>query len=602
MTQIATTRILNGRLTRLQSPARNVAFVVTNPANGKDYYLLLDDIIESDGTYPQWIAPTDGETDTYYQTDDRVEFGLKFWKSLVDDNQAVPSEGASWTEVSAPAGDGASQSWVEARPWKFWAHCASTGNLVLSGIQTIDGVAGAAGQIALAMHQTDKKENGWYLMSSGAWVRCTFADESDKFIGAIGYVVQGTVNGKKHFKQVTYPVTLGTSNIVFENIMDELFKGYYTSTANLNAAYPTATKGSYAIVDTGTSVDGKVYIWDNDDNVWVLSSGTAVVMASETVNGTVEEATDGEMQAGTATGGTGAKLFSTPAKLATWWTWLKTQAQTFANLTATVFKIGGQAATAGTYRILYIDENGQVFKEQNFGIDPTNKRLQLKAVNNLAAGYTLQIVDSSDTMVLKVNNDGSTEFGGTSAFLTVPSTIPDGSAGIIVRTALDIAYRVKDESSFDFLKAKSSTTGIGRALYLSQNQVNDYGKGFETIRKQAKIITSSTTSAQNTIDTIAIPSGFGIALHVHNAMAFATNGNIQSCGPFASLGYNNAGTTSGTTGTINALRITATDGNFNINYNDTTDELEIRFQNESGTGRTYDVVVDYSYILYALPV
>ena len=42
-----------------------------------------------------------------------------------------------------------------------------------------------------------------------------------------------------------------------------------------------------------------------------------VVNASETVAGIVEEATDAEVAAGTATGGTTAKLFITPAKLAT---------------------------------------------------------------------------------------------------------------------------------------------------------------------------------------------------------------------------------------------------------------------------------------------
>lgn len=41
------------------------------------------------------------------------------------------------------------------------------------------------------------------------------------------------------------------------------------------------------------------------------------VNASETGKGIVEEATDAEVTAGTATGGTGAKLFVTPAKLAT---------------------------------------------------------------------------------------------------------------------------------------------------------------------------------------------------------------------------------------------------------------------------------------------
>jgi hypothetical protein len=49
---------------------------------------------------------------------------------------------------------------------------------------------------------------------------------------------------------------------------------------------------------------------------FVLSGGQA--NASETERGLVEEATDGEVTAGTATGSTGAKLFVTPAKLATY--------------------------------------------------------------------------------------------------------------------------------------------------------------------------------------------------------------------------------------------------------------------------------------------
>ena len=47
--------------------------------------------------------------------------------------------------------------------------------------------------------------------------------------------------------------------------------------------------------------------------------------ASEIMKGAVEEGTDVEVQAGTAVGGTGARLFVNPAKLATWWTWIKTQ-------------------------------------------------------------------------------------------------------------------------------------------------------------------------------------------------------------------------------------------------------------------------------------
>lgn len=80
-----------------------------------------------------------------------------------------------------------------------------------------------------------------------------------------------------------------------------------------------------------------------------------VTNASETVKGIVEEATDTEMQAGTASGGTGAKLFSTPAKLATWWTWLKTQAQTFA--AQITFTLAPRFSSTTASQFLKVDSN-----------------------------------------------------------------------------------------------------------------------------------------------------------------------------------------------------------------------------------------------------
>jgi hypothetical protein len=67
--------------------------------------------------------------------------------------------------------------------------------------------------------------------------------------------------------------------------------------------------GSTQITTLGTITTGS----------WTASviSGTYLANASETVKGVVEEATDAEVTAGTATGATGAKLFVTPAKLQT---------------------------------------------------------------------------------------------------------------------------------------------------------------------------------------------------------------------------------------------------------------------------------------------
>ena len=69
---------------------------------------------------------------------------------------------------------------------------ATTGNITLSGGQTIDGVAVAAGDRVLVKDQTDPAENGIYVVAAGAWVRSDDADTWDKLISAFVFVEDGT--------------------------------------------------------------------------------------------------------------------------------------------------------------------------------------------------------------------------------------------------------------------------------------------------------------------------------------------------------------------------------------------------------------------------
>lgn len=93
------------------------------------------------------------------------------------------------------------------------------------------------------------------------------------------------------------------------------FKGVYVSLAALQAAVPTGNPGDYAFVDAGVGNNPNIYIWDDSDSDWVLGGSAPTPDASETIKGVVEEADQSEANAGTAIGGTGAKLFLTPAKL-----------------------------------------------------------------------------------------------------------------------------------------------------------------------------------------------------------------------------------------------------------------------------------------------
>ena len=88
------------------------------------------------------------------------------------------------------------------------------------------------------------------------------------------------------------------------------------TTINTNFSNLNSDKIETSVIDTDTTLaansDTKIAT-QKAVKTYVDAGGN--VNASETTKGIVEEATDAEVAAGTATGGTGAKLFITPAKL-----------------------------------------------------------------------------------------------------------------------------------------------------------------------------------------------------------------------------------------------------------------------------------------------
>ena len=70
----------------------------------------------------------------------------------------------------------------------FSVKAASTGNLTLSGAQTVDGIALVAGEQCLAKDQTTASENDTYIVTAAGWVRLNL------IVGDSVNVDQGTVN------------------------------------------------------------------------------------------------------------------------------------------------------------------------------------------------------------------------------------------------------------------------------------------------------------------------------------------------------------------------------------------------------------------------
>lgn len=93
---------------------------------------------------------------------------------------------------------------------------ATTANITLSGTQTIDGVAVAAGARVLVKNQSSAAQNGIYVAAAGAWSRAPDADTWDELVAAYTFIEQGTDNGNNgYICTISAGGTLGTTPVTW---------------------------------------------------------------------------------------------------------------------------------------------------------------------------------------------------------------------------------------------------------------------------------------------------------------------------------------------------------------------------------------------------
>lgn len=110
--------------------------------------------------------------------------------------------------------------------YKQSVRAATTASVSLSGLQTVDGVALAAGDRVLVKNQTNAVDNGLYVVATGAWKRATDADENSEVTPGLTVTVEsGTAQADSVWQLVTDgAIVLGTTALTFQNITNGLAK------------------------------------------------------------------------------------------------------------------------------------------------------------------------------------------------------------------------------------------------------------------------------------------------------------------------------------------------------------------------------------------
>lgn len=145
---------------------------------------------------------------------------------------------------------------------------ATTANITLSGLQTVDGVTTVAGDRVLVKDQTDQTENGIYVASTGPWRRSTdFDGPYDAVTGTTVICVWGNTNGGRAYQLYTDAPVIGTTALYF-------------SPALIRDVYPGAViqsvEASFSTYQASNSV---IPI---DGSIPQYSEGTALVSATIT--------------------------------------------------------------------------------------------------------------------------------------------------------------------------------------------------------------------------------------------------------------------------------------------------------------------------------
>jgi len=166
-----------------------------------------------------------------------------------------------WNNASGVSGDPGFNVNIGALPWKHYAELATTGNITLSGNQTIDGMTTTNNMRVLVRAQTTASENGPYSASSGAWSRVGDLDLGSGEFDAGQYIPvrSGTVNANTVWQLTTAaPITIGSTGLTYTKVLPAA-SGTVSTTARLTG---DGSGGSPLDIAQQSAATGNPMVWN----------------------------------------------------------------------------------------------------------------------------------------------------------------------------------------------------------------------------------------------------------------------------------------------------------------------------------------------------
>lgn len=250
-TTLASTLAVTGALSATGGVLGNVtAASGTSTFNNVTINGDLDMNAGSSGTITNLPNPTNpGDASNKAYVDAQVALRLALTGGTM--TGAIAMSNNKVTGVATPTADqdAANKAYVDsvAQGIDAKASCAAatTGNVTLSGTQTIDGYALVAGQRVLVKDQSTASQNGIYVVAAGSWSRSADADTWDELVAAFTFIEHGTTNANNGYI-CTIPVigTLGTTPVTWAQ---------FSGAGQINAGTGMSKTGNTLNVNTASS-------------------------------------------------------------------------------------------------------------------------------------------------------------------------------------------------------------------------------------------------------------------------------------------------------------------------------------------------------------